>query len=197
MKKKAVIILSVFVAILGVLTIAYVVLKHNETPNRVLYNIYSDIAMWGIVVWQIVVIAFGILLWIKVFRNVPRPALYIGRGMTVVFCLWAILFLAGKWLALAFDDTDSVVMERDKLLLVKNIGYNDEISYSIWSKDGFFYRKLEIDIGYYADSVAEGVFYSYVNGFVDNTGIDLSTFNKEEDKTAETKKREYEFLNKL
>ena len=197
MKKKGIIILSVFVAILGVLTIAYVVLKHNETPNRVLYNIYSDIAMWGVVVWQIVVIAFGILLWIKVFRNVPRPALYIGRGMTVVFCLWAILFLAGKWLALAFDDTDSVVMERDKLLLVKNIGYNDEISYSIWSKDGFFYRKLEIDIGYYADSVAEGVFNSYVNGFVDNTGIDLSAFNKEEDKTAETKKREYELLNKF
>ncbi len=197
MKKKGIIIFSVFVAILAVLTIAYAVLKHNETPNRVLYNVYSDIAIWGVVIWQIVVIVFGILLWIKVFKDVPRPALYIGRGMTLIICLCALIFLADKWLNLYLDDGDYVVMEKDDYILIKHIGYNDEGSYSIWSKDGVFYRKYGINIGYYADSVAEGVFYSYVNGFADNTGIDLSAFNEEEDDTSETKKREYELLNKF
>ena len=109
-KNKSIITFLVFIAILSVVTIAYIVLRHNETPDRVLYDFYSEKAIWGVVVWQIVIIIVCILLWIKVFKDVPKPAFYIGRGMTLVLCIWALLFLSGKWLKLAFDNTDLVVI---------------------------------------------------------------------------------------
>ena len=192
-KNKPIVAFLIFIAILSVVTIAYIVLKHNETPDRVLYDFYSDKAIWGIVVWQIVIIIAGILLWTKVFKDVPMPAFYIGRGMILVFCLLALLFLSGKWFKLAFDNTDSVVMVRDEHILIKDIGYDGEASYSIWTKDGPFYRKLGVNIGYYADSVAEGIFYSYVNGFADNTGVDL----EEHDELSEEQAKEYQYLNKF
>ena len=192
-KNKPIVAFLVFIAILSVVTIAYIVLKHYETPNRVLYDCYSDKAIWGIVVWQIVIIIAGILLWAKVFKDVPRPALYIGRGMITVVCLGALLFLSGIWLKLAFDNTDSVVIVRDEHILIKDIGYDGEASYSLWTKDGFFYRKFGVNIGYYADSVAEGIFYSYVNRFADNTGVNL----EEHDELSEEQTKEYQYLNKF
>ena len=197
-KKILIIISSMFMAILSALTILYVVLKHNETYDRVLYNIYSDIAIYFVVVWQIVVIVCCILVWKKVFNDgLPKPYFYIGRVISLIITCALLLFLADKWLNLFLDDSGEVVMEKGDHILIYHPGYNDEGSYSIWSKDGPFYRKFGINIGYYSDSVAEGMFYSYVNGFADNTGItpELSKGDNT-DEMSEVKDKEIKLLNK-
>lgn len=172
-KNKALIIISwVFVAVLSALTILYAVLKHNETYDHVLYNIYSDIAIYFVVIWQIVVVILCILVWKKVFNDgLPKAYFYVGRTVSLIITCAALLFLADQWLNLFLADSGEVVMEKGDHILIYHPGYDGEGSYSIWSKDGPFYRKFGINIGYYADSVAEGMFYSYVNGFADNTGI--------------------------
>ena len=193
--KKWIIISSVSMLILSALTIFFVVLKHGESDMRKLYQGYYDLGLWLIVIWQIVIVVICIFLWARVFRNVPGSALYIGRTMSLVLACIAIIFLAGRWLYLVFDhDYGKIVKEQDGYMLFRETDSDGETSYSIWHSDGAFYRRFAGNVGYAADSVAEGVFYTYVNDFKANPGVSAKI--SDYDENSKEKKAEYELLNR-
>ena len=190
-----IIISSVSMLVLSALTIFFIVLKHGESDLRKLYQGYFDLGLWLIVIWQIVIVAICIFLWARVFRNVPDSALYTGRAMSLVLACIAIIFLAGRWLYLVFDrDYGEIVKEKNGYMLVREYDGGDEPSYSIWHSDGVFYRSFAGNIGYSTDSVAEGVFYNYVNDFKDNPGVQAEI--SDYDENSKEKKAEYKLLNK-
>lgn len=194
-EKKWIIISSMSMLVLSALTIFFIVLKHGENDLRKLYQGYFNLGLWLIVIWQIVIVAICIFLWARVFRNVPTSALIIGRAISLVLACIAVIFLAGRWLYLVFDnDHVEIVKEQDGYMLIRQIDSDDEPSYSIWHSDGAFYRRFAGNVGYAADSVAEGIFYTYVNGFKDNPGVEAEI--TDEDENSKEKKAEYELLNR-
>ncbi|ADL35082.1 hypothetical protein bpr_I2349 [Butyrivibrio proteoclasticus B316] len=196
--KKICIILSVLLAILSFVTIVFIRLKLGETHLRKLYEGYNSMGLYLIVIWQIVIVAGCALFWIRGSKHIEGPLQYIGRGVSLVLSFVLIIFLAGRWLHLIFDyNYGHVALEKDNLMLIRQTSKLEDDSYSIWSRDGLFYRRLERIIGSSADSVAEGIFYAYVSGFEDNLGATPSDSAEDmTDEKSEQKSREYELLNK-
>ena len=195
--KKWIMESSVLMGILCALTILFVVLKQGETDIRKLHRWCNDAGMWLVVIWQIVLIIICAIIWIKVLKDVANPGKTILRCTSLGVTCLAIIFLAGSWLNLVFDyNYGNVVLQKSNLYLIKTEDDYGGCDYSVWSKSSFFYRRLEHDIGNSADSVAEGIFYSYVNAFKDNTGVEIGTTSEDSSsELSEQMKKEYQYLN--
>jgi len=137
-KKKTVLL---FLAVAGVLTIAYEIILHTVPKDLTIRNWYMNLGLFMIIAWQVAILIATWQISFRVFGiTESKAARYTGRIAVWVCCISILIILAFLWIWWALR-IDSEYLNENGTITVGHDVWLDGTDYSLWEKKGIFYRK--------------------------------------------------------